>query len=158
VTHSRAICRIAAAIVLLAPCSISGPSWAFAQTSKVSVYVAQSGDDAVGQSFTYAVREEIRRSAAYEIGTEDRAVFTIDLVSVDLAYGDSPKGYGSAVAVSYSMRNSLPYQAGNPQTWLPLFLSLSVLTVGRDAISNQARYVVAGLDKQVEGYRSAMRR
>jgi len=122
---------------------------AAAQKPKTLVFVDHTGSDAVGQELAYAVREELRRSAAYDAGSEDKALFMIELVTLD--WGERA-GNASAVSVTYVMSNLLPLQKGNPQTWLPIFLRSSVLAVGRDRVKDQARAIVANFDAAVEGY------
>jgi hypothetical protein len=61
--------RQAAVILIAAIPSAAWPPGAGAQTSgaRLSIYVTHEGRDAVGRALAYSLREEIRRSAGYEL-------------------------------------------------------------------------------------------
>jgi hypothetical protein len=120
--------------------------------SKRAVFVAHSGDDVVGRGLAYAVREELRRSAAYEAAAEDQAVYQIRIISIDDAVGSQPEGISSAISVVYTMTNYVKYVPKDPQTWYPIFLTAKVLSLGRNRIDAQAKSVVATLDQEVEDF------
>lgn len=138
-------------IVIAAPASGQLKS----QSKPVPVFVSQSGKDAVGQALAYAVREELRRSEGYEVAVARDALFTIGIVSLDAALRDDDEGHWSAVAVTYTMTNLFPYVASNPQTWYQIYLTTTVLTVGRNRVDAVAKNIVADLDSEVQGYRDA---
>jgi hypothetical protein len=61
-----------------------------AQQEKYSVYVNHNGDDAVGRSVVFALREAIRRSAAYEVADANGdADLHIEIVSIEDMEGHS---------------------------------------------------------------------
>lgn len=150
--------------VLLAVFLLCGPSLAFAQTqTRLTVRVEHSGDDSVGSSVAFALREELRRSAGYRLSAgyglsiEDVESFTVSLVTLDTAGEGGRKGNESAMAVAYTMFNRLPLELGNPQTWLPIFLSHSVHTVGSKRADEVGKDLLAALDRQVERYKAAIK-
>ena len=147
--------RCISAAVLVTVLSVSMAS---AQTgSRYAVFVSHSGEDSVGRQLAYAVREELRRSAGYSAGDERESPWTIALVSLDMDGSSSQRGNRSAVAVTFTMRNLLPYKAGSPQTWLPIYLSSSLYFVGSARVEEQAKSVVAGLDHLVGDYLAAVK-
>jgi hypothetical protein len=120
------------------------------QPSKTTVEVTFSGSDTVGQRLAYSLREEISRSARYSLGSPNASMFTLHVVSVDLALDGQPSGLSSATAVAYTMRNFLSFSGNNPQTWLPIYLTTTVHTVGRDRAESVAKAILAVLDEQVQ--------
>lgn len=122
---------------------------------RLSVYVAQSGEDAVGQALAYAVREELRRSAGFNATTAREALVTINIASLDLGSERIRAGTWSAIAVSYTMYNLGTFSEGNPQTLYPIYLSGTVIVVGADATDRMAKSVVAMLDRTIEAFNAA---
>ena len=126
-------------------------------TTKYAVFVSHSGEDTVGKQLAYAVREELRKSAGYSAGSERESPWEIGLVSLDPDRSSGQPGNWSAVAVTFTMRNLLPYKAGSPQTWLPIFLSSGIHIVGSSRVEEKARSLVAELDRLVGEYLAAVK-
>lgn len=130
------------------------PAWA--QESKITVSVDHSGDDNIGVRLAFAVREAIRASSGYRLVSEN-AVLRISLITIDPERSPAAGGVWTVAAISYTMRNDLPLDKSNPQTWYPINLSASVITAGYSRVDDQAKAVLAGLDKQVDLYRRSAR-
>jgi hypothetical protein len=125
----------------------------------IRVLVSHSGSDAVGGQLAYEVREVIRRSAGYQLGTEEGYALRISLVSLDTEENQSGyKGNRSAVSVAYSMYNYQPYKAGDPQTWRPIHLSHAVHIVGTQRTEETAKDIIADLEQEFEGFKQSARR
>ena len=122
---------------------------------KVQVSVSQAGDDIVGSRLAFAVREEIRRSAAYELTDVSKSLFNISLVSLDLAVSGETKGVRSSAAMNVTMMNLLPFKKSDPQTWYPIHIDAFLLTVGSSRVDEQAKSIVADFDAAVEKFKSA---
>jgi hypothetical protein len=118
---------------------------------RISVSVEHSGDDAVGNLLAYALREQIRRSAAYQYSANDNAVFSIRLVTLDPSSENT--GNSCVAAVTMTMANFIPFKKDDPQTYLPIYLTTIAMTVGRKMVEEQAVSIVASLDKEIDGYR-----
>lgn len=123
-----------------------------AQTSnRWPVAVVATSDDTVGQNLTFAVKEEVRRSAGYRlVTTVNESLFQIRLVTLDASCSGS--GIASAVAVSYTVSNMIAYREGDPQTILPIYLTTGVRTVGKERISDVAKNILASLEEDVDEY------
>ena len=118
------------------------------------VYVSLSGEDTVGHGLAYAIREELRRSAAFDVAPPNRAGLQILVVSVDDAAPGGPTGLSSSIALVYTMTNFADYDPKEPQTWYPIFLTAEAVSLGRKQIETQARSAVATLNNEVERYRA----
>jgi hypothetical protein len=134
------------------------PPPALAQAQRLAVTVTHSGDDPVGKTLAYSVREELRRSALFEVTVFEESVFRIDLISIDAGTSRDNEGLSSAIAASYTMRNGVPFQTDNPQTWYPIFLTATVHTVGRSRVDEAAKSIVATLDAAIERFKADSRR
>lgn len=130
------------------------PAWA--QDGRVRVSVSHAGEDSVGKQFAYAVREAIRASNGYLLVPVDQSGVHISILSIDQDSGPSV-GNSTAASISYTMRNFLPYQKGNPQTWYSIHLTSEVMIIGLRRTADQARSVMATIDDQLEQYRNAAR-
>src|SRR5437870_1725645 len=97
-----------------------------AQTpTKLKISVSFNGQDAVGSEFAYELREAIRRSAGYDLGSDRDYVITIHVVTLN---PDETQTQTRTIAsVSYTMYNYLPLKKGDPETWYPIYLTSSVL-------------------------------
>jgi len=125
---------------------------------KTKVWVSHSGSDNIGRELAYEVREHIRRSAAYELGTDAEHFFAIRLVTLDPDINNASRGAATVAAVTITVINLLPYRAGNPQTWLPIYLTSTIVLSGRSRTSEMAKGIVADLDREAEDYRAALLR
>lgn len=135
----------------------AAPLQSFAQDSKLPVAVDHSGDDNIGQRLAFSLREVIRGSSGYRLASGREALVFISLVTIDPERSPSASGIWTAAAVAYTMRNDLPLDPNDPQTWYPIFLSASVVIAGMSRVEDQARGILAGLDAQLERYRQDMR-
>lgn len=143
------IINIAASVALWVLCT-SAP-----QSAKVKVSVNHSGSDSVGTTLALSVREAIRRSAGYELASETDALYEIKLISVD---GNVPRpGTMSAIAIVITAANLIPYEKANPQTWLDIFLTASVVSLGNARVDGYGSVVLGILDAEVEKYKAASR-
>jgi hypothetical protein len=143
------------ALFILASVGVSESS---AQTRpRAGVCVAQEGEDAVGSRLAYAVREELRKSAGYDVVERSKCLYRISLISLDLASGSESQGVRSTVSVVVTMTNLLPLKASDPQTWYPIYLTSGVFTVGSSRVDDQAKSVMALLDQAVEDFKAATR-
>lgn len=131
------------------------PGFAWAQEGKIPVSVDHTGRDNAGSGLAFAVREAVRASNGYRL-VPDNAILRISIVTLDPSVKDD--GLTTAAAVSYTMRNDLPYEKGNPQTWYPIYLSTSVVVAGANRLDAQAKGILASLDKEVQAYLLEMRK
>jgi hypothetical protein len=155
--NSRRIISVLAILVLSATATMSAqpqPAQPSAQPAKQTVSVSQSGGDAVGNQFAFNVREIIRRSAGFELTDTRIALFHISIVTLDPETDSARTGHWSVASVVITMRNWLPLDKKDPQTWYPIFLDASVLTVGTNAVDTQAQRIVADLDAAVEKFKA----
>jgi len=140
-------------LFLLQADSISGQS-----PLRVSITVDHFGDDPVGRQLAAALEETIRTSLSYALDDPDKASVTVEMASIDVETTESAKGTHSAVAVVITMRNQIPVEKGNPQTWLPIYLDSSVLACGANRVNSMARSILAEVDRALEKYRSESRK
>lgn len=132
---------------------ISISTYGQAQDKKIPVSVSHSGDDSVGKQFAYAVREALRGSNGYRLTSLTDSGIYISIVTVDPERNSNSNGYWTAAAVTYTMKNFIPLEKGNPQTWYPIYLTTQVMTIGTQRTAEQARAVMATIDEQLEAYR-----
>ncbi len=127
-------------------------SFVHAQDGKVGVSVIHSGENAVGKQFSFAVREALRASKGFNLVLPDESGIQIRIVTIDPSERSSGSGWTVATVV-YTMTNFIPYKKGEPQTWYPIYLTSSVMTVGQQRLDEQAKSVLAAVDSAVEKYR-----
>ncbi|MGH7545897.1 MAG: hypothetical protein ACREKI_06915 [Gemmatimonadota bacterium] len=138
--------RQATVILIAAMLSGAWPPGAFAQTSgaRLSIYVTHEGRDAVGRALAYSLREEIRKSAGYElVASPERAAVAVHLASVDA----TPVGGGataSALSVTYT-------RWGGPSDSEPLYVASEVLLVTGAELEWVARSILAALEDRTSG-------
>jgi hypothetical protein len=143
------------AMAVLAFC-LSVPSLGpTADTTKVAVWVKYEGTDTVGTRFAYVLREDISKSARYELftGTElapGTALPEIDIVSVD-ANSDNP-GIKSAISIIIQAKatRTLEQQAtcGKEVSGI---LHHEVGVIGSARVDDTAQALMGALDKAMEG-------
>ena len=134
--------------------AFTSPAWS--QVEKLTVSVSHSGDDSVGSRLAFAVREAIRSSSGYQLVSE-KSTLQIEVVTLDPNRGERNSGNQTVSSVTYTMRNFLPYEKGNPQTWLPIFLSVWIGLAGANRVDEQAKSILAALDREVESYKRMAR-
>lgn len=148
----------ALALVLLSSTAFSQQSENGNQSRKLLVAVSHTGDDSVGVQLAFAVREAIRRSAAFELTSDSvAALFTVSLVTADPESG-SASGRRTAGAVVFTMRNLLPFAKNDPQTWYPIYLMGHVVIVAANKVNDSAQELLASLDAQIENFKRESRR
>ena len=96
---------------------------AVAQEAKTSVSVIHSGEDTVGQRLAFALREVIRSSSGYQLISGPKATYRIGLVTLDPERSPAAAGHWTVAAVTFTMRNTNPFNELKPQTWYPIYLS-----------------------------------
>lgn len=150
------VTRLAAILILLT--GLLGLTYqAVAQEAKLPVAVEHSGDDSIGQRLAFAVREAVRSSSGYRLTQGRDALLTITLVTIEPERDRSSTGYWTAAAVAFTMRNDLPLDQSDPQTWYPIYLSTNVVLAGANRVEGQAKGILASLDRLVDDYRKDMR-
>lgn len=130
------------------------PAVLAADDTKVTVAVSHSGDDNVGQELAFALRETIRASNGYQLVSEESAIITVSLVTLDPEVAGSSAGGWTVASVAITMYNFLPFKEEDPQTWYPIFLTSSVVTSGSYKTDETARSILATVDAAVEQYRA----
>jgi hypothetical protein len=131
------------------------PASAVGQQEKVNVYVDHTGNDPVGQRLAFALREAIRASRGYELASLPQCLFQVSLVTMDPEDSPSRAGKSTVVCLIITMKNLLPLQEQNPQTWYPIFLDGNVLMCGIRKVDELAQGILAALDAAVERFRAA---
>jgi hypothetical protein len=105
--------------------------------TRVEVVLEYGGKDLVGQSLYYLVKEELRKSAAFDLRDSPQGAF----IRIRLHTSDSstpPDGKASAVAVIVTL---LPGDS---------YLHDQVIFMGRDRVREVATLIVAGIDQYLE--------
>lgn len=127
--------------VALALVVTSIPATASAQSSRpsrIAVFVDHSGDDGVGTSFAYDLREQLRTSRGYRlVEIEPKAGIGIRMVSIDT----SCDGEGNQSAIAISMTADLNGRS--------LFVTSWIYNVGRNRTQDTSKRLLADVDKQV---------
>ena len=123
------------------------------QDRKIPISVSHTGDDSVGKQFAYSVREAIRASNGYRLTIPKDSAIRVSIVTIDPERNTSSNSYWTAAAITYTMRNFIPLEKGNPQTWYPIHLTTQVMTIGSQRTNEQARSVMATIDEQLDQYR-----
>lgn len=124
------------ALGLVALFAISAPS--FAQT-KIPVKVFHSGEDNVGKSYAFYLKEELRRSASFTL-LEDLSPnphITVSVVSIDHAAGNSSS---IAIALAYDSFNA-PVNG--------IYITSLVQSCGRDVTQKCAADLLPSIDNAV---------
>jgi hypothetical protein len=158
VMHRHCTTRAGVLHVLILLGSLSfGDAPCLAQSSKLSVAILHTGEDPAGERLAYEIREAIRRSAAYELAPLEKSTLQVQLVTIDTQdKGSRLYGNATAAATAFTVSNFIPYEAHNPQTWLPIFLTATIQTCGIRALEDCAKSTLAVLDKEVEHYKSKL--
>jgi hypothetical protein len=125
-----------------------------AQT-KQAVSVVHEGNDSVGNRFVYALREEIAKSARYQLFTGDKikpgsAVVVVEVVSVD-ASAEQSAGTSSAISVLITLKIHRPIEQ-QPSCGEEAEMQRShvVYMVGINKVDQVAKDAIATLDKAME--------
>lgn len=117
---------------LVPPILLLGLQSALGQ-AKLPIYVGFAGDDAVGRSVGFSLREAIRRSASYELASDEaHAVISVDAISIAPATGYSVISFVGTVVVS---------PCGDQDMFLH-----RVLKVGIEQTDEAGRQILSDLD------------
>jgi hypothetical protein len=130
----------------------------YAQDSKVPVHINHTGRDSVGLQLAYSIREQIRGSNGFRLTQNDEAGLYINIITINPDRDDQSSSNWAVAAVTFTMRNFLPFEKGNPQTWYELYLSSTLATIGRNRTESQAKAILADLDAALEKYRQDARK
>ncbi len=128
----RSVLLVALVWAIISPYPLLG------QGSRLPVFVYHSGDDFIGSAVAYAVRERLRSSQAFSLSTEDRALVTISIASLEIE--NLPQSALSVVFMMKDLTRDSPY---------PLYLTSVVYIVGRDRTTEIAGDIVARLDSRI---------
>jgi hypothetical protein len=79
----------------------------------------------------------------------------INLTTLDPNPDNRFKHLQTVAAVVYTMRNWIPFDKKDPQTWYPIFLTAKVLHAGVSTVDDMAKGIVADLDAAVEEFKRA---
>jgi hypothetical protein len=125
-----------------------------AQTTKQAISVVHEGNDSVGNRFVYALREEIAKSARYQLFAGDkvtpgRGVLTLEIVSVDAIPEQS--GTSSAISVLIMLKVTRPIEQW-PSCGEEAVMERAhdVYLVGANKVDQVAKDCIATIDKAME--------
>jgi hypothetical protein len=124
--------------------AVFAPSTA-AQGNKIPVFVSHSGDDSVGQSVAFELKEHLKASQSFRLA-ESRKLphIRVDIVSLDENKQD--KGVSSAIGYAIVFDSeSTPLEG--------IMLTNGVRRCGRKATAECGRGLLPGIDQQVEWLR-----
>ncbi len=109
-------------------------------TTKIGIYLSRGGNDSVGKTVAYYLREHLNKSNRYFLaGTEASANYKIDLASVDINEAVSKRqGEWSAISVVFLVK------ASNGTDWI--YLSQGIEVTGRSRTEETAQEVLTTLD------------
>jgi hypothetical protein len=138
--------------VLLCALSIS-PS--YSEESKIAVSVSHSGSDPVGLQLAYSLKEAIRGSNGYRLESDEDSLIQVHIVSIDPDDRNNLQGNSTAAAITLAMRNWIPLKKGDPQTWLPIFLTSSIRICGANRVNSTASSILAEVDRALEDFRKS---
>jgi hypothetical protein len=128
------------ALLLTAFCSAS-----FAQNTQLPVEVHHVGDDPVGRSFAFELRDAVRGSNSFRLvdGDAQRVRIVVNIVSV----ADVQTQSASAIAVATVVDGqAIPVNG--------LFVDAQVLYLGRSKTRQQATEMLGSIDRSADYLRS----
>jgi hypothetical protein len=122
------------------------PSISFSQASRVRVAVTHSGDDAVGRTMAFALKEAIRGSQSFVLFEHDykNPTILVRMVSVEAHAGE--KGISSAVAIVIAYDSVNTPASG-------ILLELVVRACGRDRAVGCGKDILSYIDQSTEDLR-----
>lgn len=118
---------------------------------RLSVTVLHTGDDLVGRSVAYYVREELSRSSRFRLGSDENDIVQILLSTVDPDAAIQQGGRRTAIAVVYTMNN---VGGDSPVGHRPAFLTGQVIVCGSDVADVTGRDIVASIDRAFEVFKA----
>ena len=127
-----------------------------ADSTKVSVFVTHTGDDAIGQHSTSLLERMIKASPAYKLAPSHEAMMRVSIASIDLDAAKS--GLRSSISTVITMRNYLSYDPVEPQTWYPIFLTANLVVIAADGADNFAGNILTRIGAELERYREDVRK
>ena len=129
------------------------PMVVVAAPPKVSIAVNHTGDDSVGQTLAFAIREAIRGSHGYELVAGAKAAFRISIVTLDPDKSGQVPGSRTIAAMTFTARNTNLFNDRWPQTWYPIYLTTEISMTGAGRVDDQAKSILASLEAEIENYR-----
>ena len=129
---------------------------AIAQDEKVTVSLIHIGEDGIGKQFAFAIREAIRGSNGFRLTQPEESGLQIRLITIDPE--EKTQSNWTVATSVITMRNFIPIDEKEPQTWYPIYMTASVLTVGQSKTNEQARAIIATLDSQLDRYRRDLKK
>lgn len=136
---------------LLALVLISLPVTSTAQ-SRATVDVRHTGEDSIGRTLAFALREAVRTSSRYELLAGPKSTFRIALVTLDPDKDTTESGSRTVAALTFTMKNTNPFDSRKPETWYPIYLRSFVIIAGGVRVSDQARSILADLEAEIIEY------
>jgi hypothetical protein len=139
--------RVALLSTLLINLVVTEPSVRSQAPSRLSVYVLGQSDDMIGTTYTYSIREALRRSNGYALAdTQQDAKLVLHVVTLDPECNG--KNLQTVAAVSLT---------ANTGPWGTL-INQWVLQVPRRQSDSMAQDLVAQLDQTIQTIRAAVGR
>jgi len=124
---------------------------------KIAIHISHSGEDSLGRQFAFTVRETIRASSGYRLGSNVDSIIQVSIVTMDPDRNLSNSGNRTVAAISYTMVNMTPFERSNPQTWYRIFMTNELLLIGSLRLTEQSRAVIATVDEELEEFRRESR-
>jgi hypothetical protein len=127
---------------------------AHAQASeKVTVGVLHSGDDVVGMRLAFALKEALRASQGYQLGTDyARTLVRFNLITLNPVQSRKQTGNWTVASATLTMQNHTRFEPNNPQTWYPIYLTSVLVTCGSAEITECANNLMATLEDVLASY------
>ena len=128
-------------IILLAPL------YCFAQAKKIPVAVVPDGEDSVGRSIAFALKEAIRGSESFKFVDDDPFPKTprlvVHLISLDITLSEGNKGSASAISetIVYASQTT-PLLGG--------YITSAVQHCGRNKVNECAKGILPNIDRAAE--------
>ena len=129
----------------------------FAADNQVSVFISQSGADAIGQRSAALLKRLIQASPEYKLAPSHEAMMRVSIASIGLDAGKATN-LRSTVSTVITMRNYLSYDPVEPQTWYPIFLAANLAVISADGAHKLAAELLARIGAELERYRQDVRK
>jgi hypothetical protein len=108
--------------------------------AKKAVEINHSGDDSVGRTLVYRIKEEIRRSSNLRLSDNFTPRLILFMVTLD-RFSES-KGTSSVISTAFTVK----YQENTP----PMYVTSIVSYCGSGVVSHHAETIVADIDKYAD--------
>lgn len=117
------------------------------QQQKIPISISYDGNDAVGTRFVFAIKENIRRSATYELVDSGRSI-KLQMVSVDVNSAD--QGITSAIATAITA-----HYMGDDGKWGDAYVNTMIDVVGKERVEDMAHNFLATIDNYLTTLRTS---